>query len=98
MTIYAQVDIVDEFNPPFSSISELINRLLPNVLLLAGIILFLLLVGGGFMMIKSASEGESEQMTKGRQAAFYAIIGFVIIFASFWIIKLVEKITGIPIL
>lgn len=98
MTIYAKVDIVDEFNPPFSSISELINRLLPNVLLLAGIILFLLILGGGFMLISGATEGEADKTEKGKQAVTYAMIGFVIIFASFWIIKLVEKITGIPIL
>lgn len=98
MNVYAQVDIVDEFNPPFISISELINRLLPNVLLLAGIISFLLLLGGGFMMIHGAREGEADKTAKGKQAATYAIIGFVIIFASYWIIKLVSKVTGIPIL
>lgn len=98
MKVFAQVDIVDEFNPPFSSIAELINRLLPNVLLFAGIISFLLFLGAGFMLIQGATEGEAEKTAKGKQAATYAMIGFVIIFASFWIIKLVSKVTGIPIL
>ena len=45
-----------------------------------------------------ASGGNVEQIDKGKQAISGAIIGFIIIFASFWIIQLIEKLTGIPIL
>lgn len=92
---------IEEIFPPakiFKTPAELINKILPLILILAGIIVFLLLIGGGFMMIQGASSGESEQVGKGKKAATYAVVGFIIIFASYWIAKLISKITGVPII
>jgi hypothetical protein len=49
------------------------------------------------MFISSAGKGESESTKKGSQAIAAALIGFLIIFASYWIIQLVETITGLTI-
>lgn len=97
--VYA-VSIGEFFEPAkaFQTPAAFINRILPNVYLLAGIILFILVIGAGFMLIRGASEGEADQVGMGKQAATYAVIGFLLIFASFWIIRLVEAITGISIL
>ena len=80
----------------FPSITTLISTILPNIYIVSGLILFFLLLGGGFAVM--ASGGNVEQIDKGKQAISGAIIGFIIIFASFWIIQLIEKLTGIPIL
>ena len=98
MLLQAKVDIIKEVNPAFGSISELINRVLPNLMILGGIITFLLLVGGGFMLIQGAGSGDTEQLSKGKKALTYAIIGLILIFSSYWIIKLVSRVTGVPLL
>ncbi len=48
------------------------------------------------MVVSSA--GNAEKTDKGKQAITGAIIGFVIIFASYWIIQIIEIITGVNIL
>jgi hypothetical protein len=103
--LLAQVDIQEQLfkNQPYvvdngfsTSITTFISSILPNIYVLAGIILLAYLVFGGFMYITAA--GNNEQMQKGQQALTNAIIGFLIIFASYWIIQIIQVITGIPIL
>ena len=62
----------------------------------AGIILFLYLIFGGFTIATAA--GSPENADKGKKAITNAIMGFVIIFASYWIIQIIQVLTGIPIL
>ena len=95
MKAYA-VDIRDKFEPAqsFEDPAGLINRILPNIYLLAGIIAFLLIVGGGFLMIQSASSGDASQAERGKKAATYGIIGLVIIFAAFLIVNFITNLTS----
>jgi hypothetical protein len=81
----------------FPTLSDLINVLLPNIYVLAGILLLLLLIIGGIGMIAGTSGGNPEQTAKGGKAVGAALIGFLIIFLSYWIIKIIEVITGINI-
>lgn len=101
----AQVDLGNQFllrqgqtvKDEFPSITTIISEsLLPNALLLAGIILLFILVGGAFTVISSA--GNPDKTQKGSQAITGAIIGFVVIFAAYWIIQIIEVITGVKIL
>ena len=73
-----------------------ISLILPNIFILAAFILFLYLFFGGFLIITG---GDNEkQIDSGKQALTNAIIGFGIIFASYWIIQIIQIMTGIPIL
>ncbi len=81
----------------YGSIGELISSILPNIYVVAGVILFLLMVFGGFTYIKSAGSSDEEGVQKGQKAITAALVGFLIIFASYWIIQLIEIITGIQI-
>ena len=99
------VDIGEEFKLGNQSIAErfpdlgkLISTILPNIYVLAGIILFLLLIAGGYGIIAGAGAGDSGQVGKGQKAVTAAIIGFIIIFASYWIIQIIEVVTGMEIL
>ena len=67
-----------------------------EVLIPANIILFILLFAGGFVIITSAGDPEKQQ--QGSKALTAAIVGFVIIFVSYWIIQIVQQLTGINIL
>lgn len=93
------VDIGQIFGPAqkFPTIASLINVLLPNLLLLAGLILFILMLGAGFKLIQGAGSGDAQATEQGKKALTYAIVGFVLIFASFFIIQLVEVLTGLKI-
>ena len=82
----------------FSSPGALISALLPNLYILAGLILFILLLFGGFGIIMGAQGGNPEQAGKGKNAITAALLGFGLIFASYWIIQIIQWITGINIL
>jgi hypothetical protein len=81
----------------FPTFGSLISTLLPNIYLLAGLILFVLLLFGGFGIIMGAQGGNPDQVGKGKNAVVAALAGFFLIFASYWIIQIVEKLTGIDI-
>ena len=80
----------------YSSLGEFVSQLLPNVYIIAGIILFFLFIFGGFSIITSAGNPEKQQ--QGQQALTAAIIGFVIVFTSYWIIQIIELLTGVKLL
>jgi hypothetical protein len=79
-------------------IGGIISNLLQNIYILAGILLFVLLIIGGLSFIMGAGEDNPEKAKKGKQALTAALIGFAIIFASYWIIKIIEIVTGVSIL
>ncbi|MFC1653710.1 hypothetical protein ACFL1M_02585 [Patescibacteria group bacterium] len=93
------IDIKDQYfgDNPISSINkptDLISQILPNIYVFAGILLLIYMLFGGFLMVTSSG---GEDTGKGSQIITNAIIGFVLIFASYWIIQIIEIITGITI-
>ena len=98
--VFAAVDIKDVFGPAktFPTLGSLLNVIVPNLFLLAGVILFVLLIGGGLAVVVGAGSGNPEQAAKGKKAITYAVAGLLIIFASWWVIKIIEKVTGVSIL
>lgn len=86
--------------PPakFGTVGKLISTLLPNIYILAGLLLFFLLIVGGIGIIAGAGGGDPQKVGQGRKAVTAALIGFLIIFCSYWIIQAVEVITGVDIL
>jgi hypothetical protein len=83
---------IKEIDSPY----DFISSILPNIYIISGILLLIYLVFGGFMIISSA--GNPDDASKGKQVVTNAIMGFIIIFASYWIIQIIEIITGIQIL
>ncbi|HAV15528.1 MAG TPA: hypothetical protein DCX25_04320 [Candidatus Pacebacteria bacterium] len=84
--------VADTFGTP----AAFINTLLPNAYIAAGLIVFALLVFGGFSIISSG--GDPKGLEKGTQAITGAVIGFLVIFASYWIIQIIQIVTGLQIL
>jgi ascorbate-specific PTS system EIIC-type component UlaA len=79
-------------------VGKLVSIIVSNAIIVAGVIMLFLFVGGGIAMIVGAGKNNPEQAGKGKQAVTAAVIGFVIIFAAYWIVQLIGKITGINIL
>lgn len=101
----AQIQIGEEFtlkdskslNTTFGGgIRGFISQILPNIFVFAGLILLGLLIMGGIRLISSAGNPEAQQKSKGMVTQ--AVIGFIIIFTAFWIIQIIQVITGVPIL
>lgn len=94
------VNIVDIYEPAqrFGTVGSLVSILLPNIYILAGVLLFFLLIAGGIGIITGAGGGDPQRTGQGRKAVTAALIGFLIIFASYWIIQIIEIVTGVDIL
>jgi hypothetical protein len=83
-------------NPDLTSINGIISTFLPFILSFAGIILLFMLISGGFTMLTAV--GNPEAADAGKQRITAAILGFIILFVSYWIIQILEIILGINIL
>jgi hypothetical protein len=78
------------------TIGDIISNLLPYVFVLAGLGLFVYLIIGGFQLLTSGGNPEKVKAAQGKITN--AIIGFVIIFISYWLVRILEIILGIQIL
>jgi hypothetical protein len=79
-----------------NSFGDIVNIVVRNAFVFAGIISFILLIFGSFQFIVSA--GDAKKAEKGREAITGAVLGLLIVFGSFWIVQIIQKITGINIL
>ena len=97
----AQVPIGPRFGSPFGQtlgFGDLVSIILSNALVIAGIILFFLFLFGGISIIAGAGQNNPDRAARGKQALTAAVTGFIIIFAAYWIIIIIEKATGLNIL
>jgi len=107
------VDIEQEFNlgvdksgqpisisgTPYTSqegLFAILSVIVKNVFVIAGIVLFILIIVGGLGMILNAGNAEKQQ--KSNNVLGSAVTGFVIMIISYWIIKIIEVITGVEII
>ena len=81
------------FLSPTTKIGDIIGRAVPLVFAIAGIGLLIMIIASGFKLMTSA--GDAKKMEQGRQQLTYAVVGFIVIFASFWIVQILGIITGI---
>ena len=103
-TFLAEVDIGKTFTfqegataeDSFKDFGSLITQWLPNVYVVAGIVLFFVALLGGFSIITNA--GNQEKIQSGQKVLTSALIGFAILFGSYWIIQIIQVLTGVPIL
>lgn len=75
-------------NPAF-----LINLIVRNLFVAAGIILFLLFILAGYKFLMGGKKGTEEAKT----IATNAILGFIIMFTAYWIVQLVKILFGVEI-
>lgn len=80
----------------YTTFSTLISNILPNIYIAAGLIILFMIMGGGFSIIANA--GNSEKQQSGKKVITTAIIGLIVLFSSYWIIQIIEVLTGVPIL
>jgi hypothetical protein len=62
---------------------------------LSGLILLFFFIMGGIGMIGSAGQSDPQKAEQAKKTITSAIIGFVIVFTSYWIVKLIGSLLGI---
>lgn len=77
----------------YSKPAFLINLLAQNIFAIAGVVLFFMLLLAGFKFVAGGKKGAED----AKSILTTAIIGFIIMFTAYWIVVLVEIITGINI-
>ncbi|MFZ1721052.1 MAG: hypothetical protein WAU07_00950, partial [Microgenomates group bacterium] len=85
-----------DFATDLSTPGGIVTRLLEFAFPLAGLILFLMIVWGGFEILTGAATKKS--VDAGKQRITAALLGFLLLFATYWIGQLLEVVFGIVIL
>lgn len=80
----------------FPDLGSLISVILKNAYVIAGLLMLVLILMGGFGYLTSGSD--SKQAQSGKDAITWAIAGFFVIFCSYWILQIVRVITGVDII
>ncbi len=86
---------ITEYKDP-GGLFTILSVVLRNIYVIAAIILFIFILVGGAGMILNA--GNVEKQKQSSKTLGSAVAGFLILFLSYWIIKLVQLITGIQII
>lgn len=76
-----------------ATIGEIVGELLPYVYVVAGLILLLMLIAGGIGLMTSAGNPDKSKAAYGKITG--AVIGFLIIFVSYFIAKIAEVLLGV---
>lgn len=74
----------------YTSVGFLVNLIVRNVFVAAGIILFFLLLFAAFRFITGGKKGAEE----ARTMLVAGVVGFAVMFAAYWIIQIVQVLTG----
>ncbi|GEM_PF-1182100 len=72
-----------------------VSRVLRYALPIAGMILFVMLLWGGFEILVGSAGKKS--LDAGKQRITAAFVGFILLFVSYWIMQILEIIFGISI-
>lgn len=75
----------------FNSTDDIINLIVKVVFVGAGIVLFFMIVMAGFSLIG----GDSKDKDKAKTTMTSAAIGFIVMFAAYWIMQIIQLLTGI---
>lgn len=80
----------------YSGAGSLINNILPNIYIAGGVIIFFMILFGGFTIIANA--GSPDKIKDGTKTITSAIMGLLVLFGSYWIIQIIQVVTGVSIL
>lgn len=90
------IDNPENFKFVGSSLGDIISALLPYIFVIAGLALFIFLIIGGFGLLTSGGSPDKMKAAQGKITS--AVIGFVIIFISYWLMRILEIVFGLNLL
>jgi len=74
------------------TIGGIINAAIPIVIGLAGLGLLIMIISAGYTFMTSA--GDAKKMEQGKQMLTNAILGFIIVFAAYWLVQILGIMFG----
>jgi len=86
------------FNPSggvLTGVGAIVSLFLNIAFILAGLVLLFFFILGGIGMIGGAGESDPKKAEEAKKTITSALIGFVVVFASYWIVKLIGSLLGI---
>ena len=106
MNYLTQIDIGSRFlidthtnlSDPTKITNVYVYNLVTGAISVSGILLLFLLIGGGIGMIAGAGKSDPKTVEAGKHAATAALIGFLVVFSAYWIVRLVEVITKLQLI
>ena len=75
------------------SLGAVISTIIPLILFIAGVVLLFYIIIGGYKFL--SSRGDPKSIEAGKTILVNATIGFIIIFISYWVVKLIGQTFGI---
>jgi len=88
---FAMPTLWDELDS--GGVGALVNVIVRYVFPFAGLLLLLYLIYGGFMYLTSAGDPQKAKTASGIITT--ALLGFVIVFVSFWVVEIVAYVLGL---
>ncbi len=82
----------------YTNIGKLTDSFLKTSLTVAGVIFLCLLIFGGLNLIIGAGDSDPKKAAQSQAIVTNAIIGFLVVILSYFIIQIIEVVTGLPIL
>lgn len=75
----------------FARPADLVNVLVPTAFIIAGMIIFAMLLWSGFKFLQDTSKGKDE----ARTIMTSAIVGIIVMFVAYWIVIIIGSVTGV---
>ncbi|PIS14818.1 hypothetical protein COT64_00645 [Candidatus Shapirobacteria bacterium CG09_land_8_20_14_0_10_39_12] len=93
-------DAIPSLTEPFkpgaaTNVGSIISIILPYLYVIAGLMLLFYLLLGGFHMMTAGSDEKGLAEAKGKITN--ALIGFLLLFVSYWLVKILGYILGMEI-
>jgi hypothetical protein len=85
----------DSISTRFPTIGSVISAILPYVYVLAGLIMLVMLIAGGIALMTSAGDPSKTKSGMGKISG--GLIGFLIIFISYFVVQIVQVVLGVKI-
>lgn len=93
MVNFDQLNKAIGLNQNLTSLGSIISAVVPYLFGIAGFLLLLYLIFGGFSYMMSGGDPKAAESAK--QRITNAIIGFVIIFVAYWLVQILGMVLGI---
>ncbi len=77
----------------YSSTGSMINIIAKNLIMLGGILFFALILFSGYKLIFMKDKSKALEST--RQYLTTGVIGLMIMLAAYWIVRIIETVTGV---
>ncbi|MCL5411816.1 MAG: hypothetical protein M1150_03755 [Patescibacteria group bacterium] len=80
----------------FTSLGSLISVLLQAIFTIAGLTVIIFFLFGGIKFLTSS--GDQKAIQSAKDTLTNAFLGIIIIFVSYWVVQIIQTITGVSIL